>query len=81
MAYGTERNTVIGSKITRHPIPGRLTTTNKNKSTGFQCDGQDVDLNVLRPLCNGTEFKSKFGCTSLPKSAAGAMSTTPDGSP
>ena len=35
-------------------------TEYKHKTTGFQCDGQDVDLNVLSPLCNGTEYQIKI---------------------
>ncbi len=44
------------------PSDGRTFTYTqyKHKSSGFQCDGQDVDLNVLRPLCNGTEYQIKI---------------------
>ena len=28
MAYGSDRNTVFGSKITHHPMAGRLPTPN-----------------------------------------------------
>ena len=44
------------------PSDGRTFTYTeyKHKTTGFQCDGQDVDLNVLRPLCNGTEYQIKI---------------------
>ena len=44
------------------PSDGRTFTYTQyiHKSSGFQCDGQDVDLNVLRPLCNGTEYQIKI---------------------